>query len=268
MESKESTQIKVGVFVFLGMLLAMGIIFFLGNEKNLFEREYPLYAVFKDISGLRPGAQVQLAGIRVGVVDQISFPTQIGEKHVRVRLQVKQDYQERIRSDSTASISTQGLLGDKMIAVSLGSNDFPVMQAGSELTTEERTSIFEAAEKGIGMMDSVDQVAKKIGHFFDAIDKSQGLLHSIIYETPEKPMGKNVRQTAEDLKLASKELRVMLEKINKGEGTVGALLSDPSLYYDLRKLFGKVERNRLLRGIIRSRLQSLDQDGTDPEKHQ
>lgn len=260
MESKEATQVKVGIFVFLGVLFTMGIIFFLGSENQLFERQYNLYAHYRDISGLRVGAQVQLAGIRVGTVDQISFPTEVGEKNLRIRLRINQEFQERIREDSVAMVNTQGLLGDKFIAISIGGLEAPVLADGATIQTDQRPSIFSVAEKGLGMVGSLDEAARSVTKFFAAIEKDKGLLHSLIHETPDKPVGKNTRAAVEDFKLAAHELKELLSKINRGEGTIGALINDPSLYYDIRKLFGKVERNRLLRKIIRSRVEELDQE--------
>ena len=83
------TEVRVGLFVLLGMVVVMTIIFMLGSEGKLFERRYTLYTKFKDISGLRVGAPVQLAGLGVGMVDEIHFSKSLEEKEIidgRIRL--------------------------------------------------------------------------------------------------------------------------------------------------------------------------------------
>lgn len=236
-------QVRVGIFIFSGLLLAMVIVFLLGGQKQLFERQYSLTATFDEISGLRVGAPVQLAGVRVGVVDQIAFAPSVGEKKVQVRLRINRDTQERIRADSTAAIETQGLLGDKLVAISHGSADQPVLEDGGILSVEERPSIFQLAEKGADVIANVNKASKALARVLEELEKGK---------------------MTDELKVASQELRSILQKINRGEGTLGALVNDPSLYYDIRRLFGKVERNRLLRSIIRSRIRDVEKESPSP----
>jgi len=265
MQSRESQQIRVGIFVFAGVFLAMVIIFLLGGEKQLFKRQYTLVSSFKDISGLRPGAQVLLAGVGVGMVDRIAFSEALGDKKVEVRLAVNKEYQERIRRDSIAAINTQGLLGDKIVVISLGSEAEEILKDGDVIQSEERPSLFTIAEKGGAIMDNVNNAAKAVTHILGEVEKGEGLLHTLIYETEERPVARDFSQMAKELRVASRELREVLQRINRGEGTVGALVADPSLYYDLRRLFGKLERNRLLRHVIRSRIRDLEMEKIDSD---
>jgi hypothetical protein len=98
------------------------------------------------------------------------------------------------------------------------------------------------------------------------IETGSGLLHSVIYETDERPLGRDFAAMASELKNTSRELRQITAKINKGEGTVGAFLQDPSLYYDIRRLFARVERNKILTHIIRSRVRDLELEKVDNPK--
>src|SRR3990170_3653671 len=100
MDKKTFTQVRVGIFVSLGVLLIMVVIFLLGGERNLFERHYSLYSNFGNISGLRIGASVFLAGITVGSVEDIQFPKELTDREVRVRLKIATRFRDRIREDS------------------------------------------------------------------------------------------------------------------------------------------------------------------------
>ncbi len=246
MQSHETVQIRVGLFVFLAVFLAMIVIFLLGNEKQLFKRQYTVVASFENISGLRVGAQVQLAGVGVGMVERIAFSPEPGEKKVEVRLSLNKEYQERIRRDSVAAVVTQGLLGDKIISISIGTPDQEILKDGDLIQAEERPSLFAVAEKGGEIMKNIDSAAKT--------------LTRVLQEVEKRPIVDDVTQMASDLRVAAKELRLILEKVRKGEGTIGALLTDPSLYHDLRQLFQKVERNKILTHIIRSRVRDLESE--------
>ena len=107
-------------------------------------------------------------------------------------------------------------------------------------------------------MENVNRAAKSIDRLLSEIEKGSGLLHLLVYESKEKPVGEDFAQTAKELKEASKELHQILARVNRGEGTVGALLTDQSVYDDIRRLFGKLERNKLLRHVIRSRIRDLE----------
>ena len=104
----------------------------LGRSAGLFERQYHLVASFGQTGGLIQGATVRLAGVPVGRVGEIRLPEAGGTK-VRVELLIARRVQDRIRADSVARIETLGLLGDKIIDVSLGSPEAAVLQAGAEL---------------------------------------------------------------------------------------------------------------------------------------
>src|SRR3989338_6972450 len=84
--TKHVTQLQVGAFVIVGLALLMMIIFMLGSEKRLFDQQYTLVSWFKNISGLRVGAPVQLAGIHVGTVNQILFGKVLEQTEVKLLL--------------------------------------------------------------------------------------------------------------------------------------------------------------------------------------
>lgn len=258
MQKRESAPVKVGIFVFAGVFLAMGIIFLLGSEKQLFKRQYSLLTSFTDISGLRIGAQVQLAGLSVGMVEKIEFADNLSDKKVKVRLNINKEFQDRIRKDSLAEITTQGLLGDKYITVSLGTPPNDVLQDNDYLQSQERPSFTQIVEKSGVFIDNIDKAAKSLTGILDEVKGGDGLLHTLIYESETRPVGRDVAEMAKELKAASKELRQIVQKVNRGEGTVGAFLQDPSLYYDIRRLFARVERNKILTHVIRSRVRDLE----------
>ena len=156
------TEVRVGLFVLLGMAVVMTVIFMLGSEGRLFERRYTLYTKFKDISGLRVGAPVQLAGLNVGMVDEIQFSTDLEEKEIIVEMGVNRNFQNRIRADSVAAINTQGLLGDKFVFVSVGTENQPVLEADEFIQSAETTPIFALAEKAGKILDDIRERSHRL----------------------------------------------------------------------------------------------------------
>jgi phospholipid/cholesterol/gamma-HCH transport system substrate-binding protein len=297
------TEFRVGMFVSTGLLLAMVTIFLIGSEHRFFERFYTLYANFQTISGLRAGATVQLAGIKVGFVDGIRLPAEIEKKEITVVLRIRKQFQDRIRADSTATVETQGLLGDKYIYVTMGSEAQPILPDKGLIPSKETASIFALADKAGKIMDDIGKASdaltemltsvkgtkgegdlkvtiKSIRTTIEEIETGKGALHSLIYDPKSGQMisdlSRAVRGAADimskadaegegkaagilvNMRHASADLREILSSIRRGEGTAGRLVMDPGLYDDLRSLFGKANRNALLRAVIRSTVEEND----------
>lgn len=300
MAAKNINELRVGVFVAIGLLLAMVFIFAIGGEHKLFQREYTLYANFKTISGLRLGAMVQLSGMKVGYVDQIHFPEDLERQEITVIMRVRKEFQDRIRADSVASVETQGLLGDKFIYISMGSGAQPVVPDKGILTSKETTSIFSLAEKAGEIMTNIASASKAIDDMLnnmkdskkdsdlrgilkalraslEQVQKGKGLMHALIYDPDGERIMKGINDALSDggkgkggmmsnLKTSSADLKRILDSISRGEGTLGKLINDPSLYDDLRALLGRANRNKLLRAVIRSTLYQNDkQMESDPK---
>jgi phospholipid/cholesterol/gamma-HCH transport system substrate-binding protein len=200
------TEFRVGVFVASGLLLAMVTIFMIGSEHRFFERQYTLYANFQSIAGLRVGAPVQLAGIQVGYVDAIRLPSDMAKKEITVVLRVRKAYQDRIRQDSVATVETQGLLGDKYIYVTMGSEAQPIVPDKGIVASKETTSIFALADKAGDIMGNIGEAAKAINDMFSSLHGQKG---------------------ESDVKEILSSLRTSIEQIEKGKGALHALFYDP-----------------------------------------
>lgn len=267
---QDKTQLRVGIFVAAGLLLAMYIIFMIGSEQQFFETQYTLKTTFKDVSGLRVGAPVHLAGLKVGYVSDIKFTGELERKEVEVILKINKKYKDRIRTDSIASIYTQGLLGDKFIYISVGTPAESALEDGAFIKGKDEMDIAAIVREGGEIADDMKGAASSARKFFEdlytgkedvraaigsfkrimeEIEKGEGTLHSLIYPDKEGP---DKGELAKDLKAAARDLRNILDRINRGEGTVGGLISDPGIYNDIRAFLGRVNRNQVLKSIVRS----------------
>lgn len=251
MKLKRKTTVQVGIFVSFGIVLTMAFVFFIGKERSLFKKRYTLVAPFKDVSGLRMGAMVQLAGLNVGFVDGVRFPKDNAADHLEVVLEIGKKFQERIRQDSRASIQTQGLLGDKYILITTGSGNVPVLQEGETLVTEGIGGLTALADSGKEMMEEVRTAAKKF----------QNTLDQLALGGDDRALAKS---TLWNLNRASYDLRLILDGIRNGEGSIGALLRDPALYHDLRALIGHADRSKLLKNVIRATIVEQEKVSTQP----
>jgi phospholipid/cholesterol/gamma-HCH transport system substrate-binding protein len=118
MKKESINQLKLGVFVFVGIgMLVLGI-YFIGETKKLFSSTFRVSALFKNVNGLQVGNNIRFAGINVGAIDAIEIVT---DTTVRVDMVVDATTQKFIKKDATASIGSDGLMGNKIMNLSAGS---------------------------------------------------------------------------------------------------------------------------------------------------
>lgn len=251
MRIKRKTLIEVGLFVALGLGAGLLSVFFIGRDSTLFGKTFTIVAPFDDVSGLRKGATVQLAGLNVGYVDGVRLPKDKGVKNLEVILRISENYREHIRKDSSAAIHTQGLLGDKFVLITRGSHLEPALKDGEVIRTESRGGIAQLTGKGEEMIREITLAAKK---FREALDK-------LPLETTDK---EKMKQIVNNVEGASADLRDIFASINRGEGTIGALVKDPGLYHDMRTLMGRANRSKLLKNLIRSTLADQEKGTEKP----
>jgi phospholipid/cholesterol/gamma-HCH transport system substrate-binding protein len=240
-----------------------------------------------------------LAGIQVGKVDEVKFPQELNDTQIIVEMRIKKDYQDRIRKDSTAGIVTQGLLGDKAVFLTLGTPGSPELKDDEFIAVKQAVSLESFAEKGEEVLDNLNKLAKNIDGLVTDVKEKQGLLHALIYdpsgenliadlakvadtgvkvmaelkqgrgllhaliyEPVRRDFGKVIDETTDHFRNLSKDLASVGQRIEKGEGSVGGLIKDPTVYYDLMTLLGKANRNVLLRAVIRATLATNEKDLT------
>ena len=262
-----SAQIRVGIFVFASLVTLMAAIFLLGSRTQYFQPQYTLKAVFSNVGYLLEGAGVYLAGVQVGRVGAIQFFEDIAAQKVLVTLKIAREYQERIRQDSVAVITSSGLLGDKYIDITLGSESEPKLLDRMFVRTQEPADYSQLIRQGEAVLKNTIEITSalaaitggvrssqapmavadlltSLAQMTKAIESGDGLLHSLIYERG------NERIFA-DVAAATGALRHTLTGMKEGKGFLHTLLTDPNpeVVAQLTKLLASA--HRLLQDIER-----------------
>ena len=141
----------------------------------MFGDRYRLVGYYENVGGLIPSAPVWLAGTRVGRVESVNLGTrEDGQPAVKVVLQIDEDVQERIRADSTASIGTIGLLGDRYVEVSLGSPGEPMLEDGAEIRTASPGNLARVIDTGTEALDNIATLAGNLNEVVEGFQKTSG----------------------------------------------------------------------------------------------
>ena len=129
-------EIKVGIFVIIGFIVAGALIFLVGDERRVFDRHFTLRAEFDDVAGLKPGAPVRMSGIDVGSVQSVAFGENAADRKLHVKISVVSSAHDRIKDDSIVTIDNKGLLGDKMLEITQGSEGRPVIPDNGNIKSQ------------------------------------------------------------------------------------------------------------------------------------
>jgi len=218
-------QMRIGAFILIGLVVFLAIIYLLGAQARYFERKYALTAEFTEVGGLIEGATVRLAGVQIGRVTKVELPPQPGGK-VRVTLTLARRFADRVRHNSEARIVTQGLLGDKLVEITIGTAEAPPLKSGDTIATRDPFEMQEMFSAGAETLAQVNQLAVTLRKTVDRVDRmtgeietGKGWLHVMIYEEPESLRRLNALLTSTQRLMARAE---------SDESAVGVLLSRES----------------------------------------
>jgi phospholipid/cholesterol/gamma-HCH transport system substrate-binding protein len=222
MSAEKRTERQVGIFVFLGIVITCTMVIYFGKVGDRFRHGIPITVEFSNAGGLVPGAQVLYSGVLVGKVDHV----RLDPERAGVDVEVNLFSEAKIRKDAHFMIKQSGLLGDQHVVVIPVSTTEATLQPGDRI-------------RGVDPFD-FSEVANEAG---DAIRKLNLAIEKISTEfiQPEtignlKRGFKNMADLMEKLKSDSDKLNSILGNVQKGNGTVGKLLTDDGLFMELHQL--------------------------------
>ena len=247
-----STEVKVGVFVVLGVLITCLVILVAGGEKSFFEGSTSYRITYPQVDGLQVGSTVKIAGYRVGAVDSMKFQEN-GE--IKVTVKVMRKYAKLVREDSMAQIGVQGMLGDKYINITVGNSTAPEMKDGAELHAERSKELKDYLSKGDQLIENLNNSISHLESIMGSFRKdgrAENFFKSMSSVSVAMSQAtKDLPQASKDVQSAAASMKSVMSKIDRGDGTMGALINDQSLYDDLKALLGGANRNRVLKYFIK-----------------
>ena len=213
-------RFRVGLVVFIALVAFATGIFMVGQRANLFTRKVDYRIHFQSAAGLTPGNAVRLAGVTVGNVTEVALSEKPGDSTVSVVVSIERRMTSRIRTDTTASIKTIGLLGDKYIELQGGSASAAEIAPGGEIPPANEAGIEKLLAGGEGLLGDLTEIARSLKVILGRTEKGQGLLGELTSTSAEgQAIGSNLNQTL-------RQLSTTLAKVNSGKTLAGRLLAD------------------------------------------
>ena len=205
MPKERNYKWKLGAFSVVALVIAVAGIYYIGKQKNKFGSVLHVSALFNSVSGLKVGSNVRLGGIDVGTVDGIDLVT---DTSVQVSMIVQKKAQKFIKKDAKAMISSDGLMGDKVISLAPGTPGQTPVTDGDTLGSRQpiETDAIMASLK-----TSADNAAVITGNLADIssrINNGKGALGKLLHDTS---LSANISSTMKNLKTSSQKLDENME---------------------------------------------------------
>jgi phospholipid/cholesterol/gamma-HCH transport system substrate-binding protein len=215
-------EFRLGAFIILTLGFFMVAIFLIGDRAAMFHSSYRVNTQFDNVAGLEEGAAVRVGGIRKGMVKHLTLPRKPHEK-VTVAMELEQATREVVKKDSIAAIRSDGLLGDKYVEITFGSEEAGNLTKNDTIASQAPIDISNLIAKTDKILDTASY----------AVDNVKDL---------------------------TANLNVISGKINQGKGTAGALVNDKTMYTQATAAAAAfsddaeaLKHNFLLRGFFKNR---------------
>ena len=230
------SQLKVGLIVIASLALLSVLLLFMSSAAgfSLFQKQLTARAYFNDAEGLKAGAAVNLDGVPVGEVRKVQIVTDPARRSVPVLviLRLSPKYRHSLKTDTKATLSTVGVLGDTVVQLASQAATGPEMPDGAELATANEPSINDVVKSSQGTVQSLNVILDKLNHTVDGLQAGQGTVGQLLTN----------RELYDSANRTINQLNTLTGNINHGRGTVGKLLSDESLYNKLNDTATKLDQ--------------------------
>jgi len=231
---RPTRAIGVGIFVLGGLLLFAVALFLVGDRRGLFSDSFVVYSEFRTLSGLQVGTTVRVAGMNAGEVKDIEIPPSPSGRF-RVKLEVRRSLHPIIRTDSTVSIRTEGLVGVQYLQISAGSESAPRVPENGVLQGREPFDMSDLLEEMSSTVRIVNETILGLkGDVEEAISAVQQA--AVDADTLLTRVSDDVGAiTAAGSRIAN-DAAEMSARVRAGQGTVGRLFADDQLYKEATSL--------------------------------
>jgi phospholipid/cholesterol/gamma-HCH transport system substrate-binding protein len=226
--------VGAGAFIVIGALLFTAALFMIGARRMLFEERFPIYTEFATLGQLETGAIVRVSGMDAGEVTEIQIPGSPAGRF-RVKMELRKDLHQLIRTDSVAATQTEGLVGAIFVNIGGGTEQAPQVPEAGTIPSREPfllSDLMQQASETITMVnDTVVVLRVDIERAVEQLALTAEDAHALIEDIrPDiAAIAKNGNRIAGDT-------QQIIASINEGKGTIGKLVNDDTLYQRAREI--------------------------------
>ncbi|RZM27728.1 MAG: MCE family protein [Pedobacter sp.] len=242
-QSDSRKQITVGIFILVGLFIFVLAIFTLGGQRKSFVKSFTVSVVFSDIQGLKAGNNVWYSGVKIGTIKKIAF---YGQSQVQVFVNIEEEAHKYIHKDATASISSDGLIGNKIIVIEGGNPKYPFVEDGDRLqvnTTLSTDDIMKTFQVNNKNLVAITSDFKTLSAGLVAGKGAAGaLLTDEKIASNFKAIVANLQKTTASTDRMARELDQFSKKLNTKDGLADKLLTDTVVFARLQASVNELQK--------------------------
>ena len=209
MNAGSANKIKLGLFIFIGALLFILGIYYIGNKQKIFGNTFRISGIFKDVNGLQVGNNVRFSGINVGIIENME---QISDTTVRVDLLIEEKVRKFIKKNAKAVIGNEGLMGNKIMVIIPGSFEEKEIENDDFIATSLSVSMDDILQKLKITSDNAANITSDLSMIMDNISSGQGTVGMLFMDTV---FAMNLYQSIVNIKRGSREFEKKIDAAGK-----------------------------------------------------
>jgi phospholipid/cholesterol/gamma-HCH transport system substrate-binding protein len=242
MNTNNKRSVIVGMFILVGIIfLSIGILT-IGNIRNTFVKKIEISTVIDDANGLKEGNNIWYSGVKIGTVKSLNF---FNYSQVRVIMKIDDKAKQYIRKDAKVKISSDGLIGNKIIVIYGGSTQIASIEDGDSLSTEKMVSTEEMLNTLQENNTNILSITKDFKIIAKKLADGEGSVGKLLHD---ETLYNNINTTLVALNKASlnaEKLSASLSnyaaKLNQKGTLANDLVSDTMLFYNARNILSELE---------------------------
>jgi phospholipid/cholesterol/gamma-HCH transport system substrate-binding protein len=244
--SKQRTAI-VGAFVIGGLLLFAFALFLIGDRRLLFAEQFELFSTFGKVTGLEVGTRVMVAGLDAGEVLEILIPSRPSERF-RVRMRLREDLRQLVRTDSVCAVQTDGIVGNAFIQVGTGSDQARAVASGDTIEGRDPIEFADLIEEGRATFRTVSaeiiDLKQDVSAAIDSLNATVLNANGILTDVGEdaKRLSAKGLTIVDDFGVTMSDVKGVVSDVRGGKGAIGQLLTDDTLYVRINEVADHLEK--------------------------
>lgn len=215
-------KVITGIFIIAGLALFLIATFIIGSKTNMFKSTFELNTIFQNVAGIKEGNTVTFAGINVGTVDMVNIET---PNKVVVMMTIDSKMKKFIRKDSKVAITSEGLVGNKVISISSGADNAPPVESGDYLESVKPIGVEDIIKDLKSTTENVNRLTGSLSNIVDSVSQGQGTIGQLINN---ESLFNSVDSTFRSFATSTQKVDAILAKVSQTVDQVTANFNDLS----------------------------------------
>ena len=250
-------KIKLGLFIIGSTILLIASLYLIGREQHVFGSSFEAHMIFTHVKGLKEGNNVRYAGINMGTVKSVVL---INDSLICVTARLNKDLKGHLKKNVLVRITSDGLVGSRVIDIKPGSGDAPLIKEGDTLFAEKEVVSQDLIRTLQNTNNNLSVLSEELLKITRSVNKGEGTLGRLLYDEKMamdlKSIIVNVQSASQSLKSIANDFEPTARMLSRSDNVLSVLIADSVAANDLRSTFHHVEKSAVR---LESALQATDQ---------